>query len=33
LGKDLPARAFIGAASLLVGGHFEIEGVAVKGVR
>jgi 2-iminobutanoate/2-iminopropanoate deaminase len=30
-GKDLPARAFIGVASLLRGGHFEMEGVAVKG--
>jgi 2-iminobutanoate/2-iminopropanoate deaminase len=29
-GKDLPARAFIGVASLLRGGHFEMEGVAVK---
>ncbi|HET9401089.1 MAG TPA: RidA family protein [Candidatus Acidoferrales bacterium] len=27
--KDFPARAFIGVASLLRGGHFEIEGVAV----
>lgn len=30
-GKDLPARAFLGVASLLRGGHFEVEGVAVKG--
>lgn len=30
-GKDVPARAFIGVASLLRGGHFEMEGVAVKG--
>jgi 2-iminobutanoate/2-iminopropanoate deaminase len=30
-GKDLPARAFIGVASLLRGGHFEMEGIAVKG--
>ena len=30
-GKDLPARAFLGVASLLRGGHFEMEGVAVKG--
>ena len=30
-GKDLPARAFVGVASLLRGGHFELEGVAVKG--
>src|SRR5262249_43925932 len=29
-GKDLPARAFVGVASLLRGGHFEMEGVAVK---
>ena len=29
-GKDLPARAFLGVASLLRGGHFEMEGVAVK---
>ena len=29
-GKDLPARAFIGVASLLRAGHFEMEGVAVK---
>ena len=27
--KEFPARAFIGVASLLRGGHFEIEGVAV----
>lgn len=32
-GKDLPARAFIGVASLLRGGHFEMEGVAVKSRR
>lgn len=30
-GKDVPARAFVGVASLLRGGHFEMEGVAVKG--
>ena len=30
-GKELPARAFIGVASLLRGGHFEMEGIAVKG--
>jgi len=30
-GKDLPARAFIGVASLLRGGHFEMEGIAVRG--
>lgn len=29
-GKDLPARAFIGVASLLRSGHFEMEGIAVK---
>jgi 2-iminobutanoate/2-iminopropanoate deaminase len=29
-GKDLPARSFIGVASLLRGGHFEMEGVAAK---
>jgi 2-iminobutanoate/2-iminopropanoate deaminase len=29
-GKDLPARAFIGVASLLRAGHFEMEGIAVK---
>lgn len=28
--KDLPARAFIGAATLLRGGHFEIQAIAVK---
>lgn len=27
----MPARAFIGAGSLLRGGHFEIMGIAVKG--
>jgi len=30
-GKDVPARAFVGVASLLRNGHFEMEGVAVKG--
>ena len=29
---DLPARAFIGAGSLLGGAHFEVMGIAVKGV-
>jgi len=29
-GKDVPARAFIGVASLLRNGHFEMEGIAVK---
>lgn len=29
-GKDLPAREFIGAASLLRGGHFEVQAIAVK---
>jgi reactive intermediate/imine deaminase len=28
--KDFPAREFIGAASLLVGGHFELQAIAVK---
>jgi 2-iminobutanoate/2-iminopropanoate deaminase len=28
--KDLPAREFIGVASLLRGGHFEIQGIAVR---
>jgi 2-iminobutanoate/2-iminopropanoate deaminase len=28
--KDLPAREFIGAGSLLRGGHFEIQAIAVK---
>jgi 2-iminobutanoate/2-iminopropanoate deaminase len=29
-GKDVPARAFIGAGSLLRGGHFELQAIAVK---
>ncbi|HSD66114.1 MAG TPA: Rid family hydrolase [Vicinamibacteria bacterium] len=29
-GKDLPARAFIGAGPLLFGARFEMQGVAVK---
>lgn len=29
-GKDVPARAFIGAGSLLLGGHFEMQGIAVR---
>lgn len=29
-GQDLPARAFIGAGSLLRGAHFEIQGTAVR---
>jgi len=29
-GKDYPARAFIGSGPLLRGGHFEMNGVAVK---
>ena len=29
-GKDLPAREFIGAATLLRGGHFELQGIAVR---
>jgi 2-iminobutanoate/2-iminopropanoate deaminase len=28
--KDLPARAFIGAGSLLRGGHFEVQAIAVR---
>ena len=28
--KDFPARAFIGAGSLLRGGHFELQGIAVR---
>ncbi len=28
--KDYPAREFIGAGSLLVGGHFEMQAIAVK---
>jgi 2-iminobutanoate/2-iminopropanoate deaminase len=28
--KDFPAREFIGAASLLRGGHFEMQAIAVK---
>jgi 2-iminobutanoate/2-iminopropanoate deaminase len=28
--KDLPAREFIGVASLLRGGHFELQAIAVK---
>jgi|ERR1700730_10195547 len=28
--KDLPARAFVGAGSLLRGGHFEMQGIAVR---
>lgn len=28
--KDFPARAFIGSGPLLRGGHFEIQGIAVK---
>jgi 2-iminobutanoate/2-iminopropanoate deaminase len=28
--KDLPAREFIGAGSLLLGGHFELQAIAVK---
>ena len=29
-GKDLPARAFIGSGPLLKGGHFEMQGIAVR---
>jgi 2-iminobutanoate/2-iminopropanoate deaminase len=28
--KDLPAREFVGAASLLRGGHFELQSIAVR---
>ena len=28
--KDYPARAFIGAGSLLRGGHFELQAIAVR---
>ena len=28
--KDFPARAFIGTGPLLRGGHFEVQGIAVK---
>lgn len=28
--KDFPSRAFIGAGSLLRGGHFEMQGIAVR---
>ena len=28
--KDMPAREFVGAASLLRGGHFELQAIAVK---
>jgi 2-iminobutanoate/2-iminopropanoate deaminase len=28
--KDLPAREFIGAGSLLYGGHFEMQAIAVR---
>jgi 2-iminobutanoate/2-iminopropanoate deaminase len=29
-GKDFPAREFIGVASILRGGHFELQAIAVK---
>lgn len=29
-GKDFPARAFIGSGPLLRGGHFEMQGIAVR---
>jgi 2-iminobutanoate/2-iminopropanoate deaminase len=29
-GKEFPAREFIGAASILRGGHFELQAIAVK---
>ena len=28
--KEMPARAFVGAGSLLRGGHFELQAIAVK---
>lgn len=28
--KDFPARAFVGTSALLRGGHFEMQGIAVK---
>ncbi len=28
--KDFPARAFVGSGPLLRGGHFEIQGIAIK---
>jgi enamine deaminase RidA (YjgF/YER057c/UK114 family) len=28
--KDYPAREFVGAGSLLRGGHFELQAIAVK---
>ena len=28
--KDFPARAFLGSGPLLRGGHFEVQGIAVK---
>ena len=28
--KDLPAREFIGVASILRGGHFEMQAIAVR---
>jgi len=30
-GRDLPARAFVGSGPLLLGGRFEIMGIAVRG--
>jgi enamine deaminase RidA (YjgF/YER057c/UK114 family) len=29
-GKNFPARAFVGSGPLLRGGHFEVQGIAVK---
>jgi enamine deaminase RidA (YjgF/YER057c/UK114 family) len=29
-GKDVPARAFVGSGPLLRGGHFEMQGIAVR---
>lgn len=31
--KDFPARAFIGSGPLLFGGHFEVQGIAVRPQR
>jgi len=30
IAKDLPAREFVGAATLLRGGHFELQSIAVR---
>jgi reactive intermediate/imine deaminase len=31
--KDLPAREFVGVASLLRGGHFELQSIAVRSTK